>query len=78
LKLLTDAEFDAVVPLDGPGRYAHFLKQVADWGCVWSLCTPEGWVMAQEDNHELVPSGLTSATRQPAPQEPGKVQGQTS
>jgi hypothetical protein len=55
MKTLTDAEFDAVTGLDAPARYRHFLKEVADWEQVWSLCTDRGWVMAEELGIELVP-----------------------
>jgi hypothetical protein len=55
MKRLTDAEFEAVTALDGEARYKHFVKQVADWRQVWSLCTDHGWVMAEEAGRELVP-----------------------
>lgn len=53
---MSDREFVAVCALPGPDRYAHFVEQVADWGEVWSLRGPDGWVLAAgEDGQPVVP-----------------------
>ncbi len=55
-KVVNDTEFAAIVALAPAKRYAHFVKQVADWGQVWSLRSRAGWVLAQDDaGHEVVP-----------------------
>jgi hypothetical protein len=49
-------EFETVIALDGPGRYEHFVKRVADWREVWSLRDEEGWYLsANPEGRETVP-----------------------
>ena len=55
-KQFNDREFAAVTALDGPARYSHFIGQVADWAEVWSLKSPDGWILAAAaDGQVLVP-----------------------
>src|SRR5262245_44195609 len=49
-KTVSDREFASVSALPGPERYSHFVGQVADWGEVWSLRGPDGWVLAGDDD----------------------------
>lgn len=61
-KPLRDQEFHAVIALPSQGRYAHAIKQMADWQEVWSLRNDKGWVLAADDaGHEVVQSGPTLA-----------------
>jgi hypothetical protein len=56
VKVVKDKEFLAVSALPGPARYSHFIAQVADWGAVWSLRGPDGWLLlADDDGRELMP-----------------------
>ncbi len=41
-------EIEAVVALDGPARYEHFIKQVADRNVAWGLWN-DGWAMGADD-----------------------------
>ncbi len=43
---ISDQEFNAVSALDGPARYRHFVKRVADWEQVWSIRDSTGWVVS--------------------------------
>lgn len=55
-KLISDPEFINVSALPGPGRYSHFIFQVADWAEVWGLRGADGWVLAADDEgHPLMP-----------------------
>jgi hypothetical protein len=47
--ILTKTEFEAICALEGPQRYEHFIKRVADWESVWGLRDEEGWVAAGDD-----------------------------
>src|SRR6266851_2270801 len=48
-------EIAGVLALDGPSRYKHWIKKVADEEHLWGLWL-NGWaVMADENGHELVP-----------------------
>ena len=49
LYALTEKEISAVSSLDGAGRFAHFIKRVADSGLVWGLRNASGWVSAADD-----------------------------
>ncbi len=49
-KEISDGEFRGVTALTGPERYSHFVRQVADFGEVWSLRTQEGWVSMGTDS----------------------------
>jgi hypothetical protein len=56
VKKISDKEFEAVLKLEKNRRYEHFLKQVADWGVVWSLGDENGWVMFSDDSgREVAP-----------------------
>jgi hypothetical protein len=41
-------EIEAVLTLDAPTRYEHFVKQVADRDTAWGLWS-EGWAMGADD-----------------------------
>lgn len=47
---LTDHEIRSVQALDGPARYAHFIKQVCDGQQVWGLRESDGWVAMGDDS----------------------------
>jgi len=52
---LGEKEVLAVSALEGPERYAYFVKRVADEQRLWSLWN-DGWVLAKDDaGRELVP-----------------------
>jgi hypothetical protein len=42
-------ETEQVSALDGPARYAYFIKQVADWDQVWGLYAKDGWASASHE-----------------------------
>ncbi len=46
---LTQQEFESVVELAAPHRYAYFVKRCADWQEVWALSDNRGWVVAADD-----------------------------
>lgn len=53
---VNDQEYASVMTLDPPKRYAYWIKRVADWEEVWSLASPDGWVlMGDDEGRELVP-----------------------
>ena len=55
-KTVSDRELAAVSALPAAARYAHFIERVADWGEVWGLRTPDGWVTAAgDDGRPLLP-----------------------
>jgi hypothetical protein len=43
-KKVSQEEMAGVLSTDGPTRYHHFVKQVADWQLVWGLRGEDGWV----------------------------------
>ncbi len=46
---------NAILALDGPARYKHFIKQVVDHGLVWGLYQ-SGWALAATcDGAETIP-----------------------
>ena len=50
-----DKEIRAVLELDGPGRFRHFLKRVADSETAWGLWS-DGWaLMANDDGTSVLP-----------------------
>jgi hypothetical protein len=54
--LPTVKEIEAVLVLDGPKRYAHWIKKVADQQQVWSLWERGGWALASDDGgRQVVP-----------------------
>jgi hypothetical protein len=55
-KEVSDAEFRSVTGLNGPERYSHFVRQVADFQEVWGLREPDGWVsMGDEAGARSIP-----------------------
>ena len=52
---VTQKEIEQVSALDGPARYAHFIKRVADWEQVWGLHTRGGWALADSEGVEAFP-----------------------
>lgn len=46
-------EIEAVLRLDGPERFRHFVKQVVDWEQVWGLWD-EGWAIMKDGGEALV------------------------
>jgi catechol 2,3-dioxygenase-like lactoylglutathione lyase family enzyme len=47
-----DKEFEAVVGLTGPERYAYFIKRAASHGELWALADVQGLVIAEDDAGE--------------------------
>ena len=47
---LSPEEMRGVLDADGPTRYAHFVKRVADWEEVWGLRAPDGWVSVSDES----------------------------
>jgi len=43
-KQLSKDEVAGLLAADGPSRYEHFVKQVADWQLVWGLRDEDSWV----------------------------------
>lgn len=53
---VTEKEFNTVIALEPPKRYAYFIKKVADYEEIWSLKDKDGWVlMGDDEEHQLVP-----------------------
>ena len=50
MKKLNAQEMTGVLEADGPTRYAHFVKQVADWQQVWGLRASDGWVSVSDES----------------------------
>jgi hypothetical protein len=48
------AEIDAVLRLDGPARFAHFVKRVADEERAWGLWR-EGWALVADGQSDVFP-----------------------
>jgi hypothetical protein len=49
-------EIESVLLLEGPKRYSHLIKKVADQEEIWSLWKEGTWALAEDDEeHELVP-----------------------
>lgn len=46
-------QIESVTALDGPKRYEHFVKVVADWEEVWGLYQ-DGWALASSDDGQQV------------------------
>ena len=47
---LSPEEHDAVTTMDGPLRYQHFIKRIADTQILFGLRTSDGWVSACDDD----------------------------
>jgi len=51
-----ETEIEAVLSLDAPKRYEHWIKRVADQEVVWSLWQERGWALASNGaGRQLVP-----------------------
>ena len=49
-------EIDAISALPHAARYSYFVKKVADWKVVWTLESPDGFVLlGSKDGSERVP-----------------------
>jgi hypothetical protein len=48
-RIVNDKQYASVLALDAPKRFKHLVEQLADWGQVWGLRTPEGWMLVQDD-----------------------------
>jgi len=56
MKQIHDKEFEALIAMPAPERYALFVRRVVDWQIVWSLRSPNGWTLMGDDNGtEVVP-----------------------
>jgi hypothetical protein len=53
MRITTKREIDAVLALDGPARYRHFVKRVVDSGLAWGLWN-EGWALLGDDSGDRV------------------------
>lgn len=45
----SEREVAAILTLDGPKRYEHFLKRVADWEEICGLKTSEVWTIVEDE-----------------------------
>ena len=55
MRRTSEKEIQAVLLLDGPARFAHFIKRVADANVAWGLWK-DGWaLMADDDNATVFP-----------------------
>jgi hypothetical protein len=53
---VNDREFESVLALPAPRRYAYFIKRAASHGALWGLHGDDGWVMAEgEDGSTYFP-----------------------
>jgi len=53
---ISNEEFSALVKLPATQRYVYLIKRVADQESLWSLKSPDGWVLFADGNgKELVP-----------------------
>ena len=48
-RVISPKQIEAVLKLDGPKRYDHFIKQVVDCEQVWGLYC-DGWAMGTDDS----------------------------
>ncbi len=55
MKRTTEKEIEAVLRLDGPARFSHFIKRVVDSEMAWGLWR-DGWaLMASDDGRQVFP-----------------------
>lgn len=47
-------EVAAVFQLDGPSRYGHLVRRIADFKEAWGLRSPTGWTALADDNGTLL------------------------
>lgn len=53
---LNPKQIEAVLALDGPARYDHFIKRVVDTEEIWGLYKEGDWaITAADDGQQLVP-----------------------
>ena len=50
MKQMHSKEFDALLQMPAPDRYALFIRRVADWEEVWSLRTEDGWCLVADND----------------------------
>lgn len=50
---ISEKEIESILKLDGPSRYKHFVKRVADWEEAWGLYS-DGWSLAETDSGDKV------------------------
>ena len=56
MRRTSEMEIEAVLALDGPARFDHFVKRVADSEVAWGLWRGDGWVlMANDDGKQVFP-----------------------
>ena len=56
MKQVHDKEFESLIAMAAPERYAVFIKRVADWQELWGLRSHTGWTLMADDlGNELVP-----------------------
>ena len=49
-------EFNALIVLEPPKRYAYFIKKAIDFEEIWSLKNRDGWVlMGDDEGHQIIP-----------------------
>lgn len=53
MRRTTEKEIESVLRLDGPKRFDHFVKRVADEERVWSLWD-SGWTLMEEEGGQRV------------------------
>ncbi len=51
---MNEREFANVMALPAPRRYAYFIKRVADWHELWSLKEEDGWLLASDDQGQML------------------------
>ena len=49
MRITTPAEIESVLRLDGPERFRHFVKRVADSERAWGLWN-DGWALMENDD----------------------------
>jgi|SRR6188768_3897803 len=47
-------EVSALFKLDGPARYEHMIRRVADFEEAWGLRSPSGWTALANANEQLL------------------------
>jgi hypothetical protein len=47
-------EVAALFKLDGPSRYGHLIRRIADFEEAWSLRSSSGWAALTDDNDQLL------------------------
>lgn len=53
---LSERQFESIQKLADHERFDYFLKKVANWEEVWSLCSSDGWVeLSTPEGEELFP-----------------------